>query len=131
MKENKKNTKLSEMNKENPFNVPDNYFNDFYTNLESKINKLEIDERPIKKSNIHYLRPFLAIAASFLIIMMTLQYWPMLKMSNTIAKTEQITTDEIDNDYLDIISDNYSFSSYYTMLSEPVDKDLNSDEIIE
>jgi hypothetical protein len=57
--------------KKNPFLMPDNYFSDFSKNLE---NRIHIDS-PKKVSLFVKMKPWMYIAASFLIFMGCLQWY--------------------------------------------------------
>lgn len=57
--------KLEDIKKDNPFKVPDNYFDDFYSRLENKLEK-----EKVKTHKIIYLKPLFAIAASIMLILL-------------------------------------------------------------
>ena len=57
---------LNKYSKSNPFKVPDNYFEDFNHQLMKKIDDEE--NKSSEKWKIRSLKPFLAIAAGFLIL---------------------------------------------------------------
>jgi len=68
--------RLSKIKKENPFRVPDNYFDDFSARLAVKLEaEKEVLPQP-KNPIIRYLKPVLGLAASFALIFM-LVYWPL------------------------------------------------------
>jgi hypothetical protein len=72
---NKGKTELSKIKKDNPFRVPDNYFDDFYARLQYRL-QAETNTHPEKESKIiRFLKPALGLAASFALIFM-LVYWP-------------------------------------------------------
>ncbi len=48
----------------NPFTVPENYFNDFESNL---MDKIQVKEEKIKVPMVQMVKPYLYIAASFLL----------------------------------------------------------------
>ena len=67
---------LSKIKKENPFRVPDNYFDDFSARLQAKLDAEEIDV-PVRKNNIiRYLKPAIGLAAGFALVF-SLAYWPL------------------------------------------------------
>ncbi|MCF8358927.1 MAG: hypothetical protein K9H26_09230 [Prolixibacteraceae bacterium] len=66
MKEKKKHKHLSSIGRENPFSVPDGYFNSFHEALMKKIDREET--KPKRKSIGRAIKPALWMAASFLII---------------------------------------------------------------
>jgi hypothetical protein len=72
-------TKLSEIRKENPFRVPPDYFDDFYSRLQQRLN----EETVVKKSNSAYriLKPAFSIAATVALIFMLI-YWPLNRSRN-------------------------------------------------
>lgn len=84
-----KTPKLTEIRKENPFRVPPEYFDDFYTRLQLRIE----EETEVKKAGsvIRFLKPAISIAASIALIFM-LVYWPLSRVGN-------IQTAEINSEY--------------------------------
>lgn len=67
---------LSKIKKENPFRVPENYFEDFSVRLQER---LETEKKgvPVKQSRvIQFLKPAIGLAAGFALIF-TLSYWPL------------------------------------------------------
>jgi hypothetical protein len=72
--------KLSGLNRENPFGVPKNYFDDFYARLETKLEPTPIVKRP--SAFIRYLKPMVGLAAGFALVF-TLVYWPLNRTKNT------------------------------------------------
>ena len=57
-----KNTSFEEISKELPFSVPENYFNDFATQIENKIG--------YKKAAVRFIRPWMYAAAVFAGVLM-------------------------------------------------------------
>jgi hypothetical protein len=104
----------SKINKELPFRVPENYFDDFSSRLHSKL-ETETDVPQNKGRVIRMLKPILGLAASFALIFM-LVYWPIKSfLPDYLAKTEQnieIITIEEDSyiSYVERIDENSFFA---------------------
>lgn|SRR5690554_4263177 len=64
------------INKEQPFSVPDGYFDDFTGKVHSKLGHEAVNLPHKKRSMIRYLKPVLGLAASFALVFM-LVYWPL------------------------------------------------------
>ena len=111
--------KLSEVGKELPFSVPEDYFDNFYTNLKSKLDEQSFE--PIKKQNVFYLNfnfnRSIAIAATiFLFVLMLVQ-------PTDIKKSNEYSME----DYF-LGMDDYSLYS----LSETIeDEELTEDDIFD
>jgi hypothetical protein len=70
MKENKKHMNLDEIGKENPFKVPDGYFDSFSSRL---MEQIDVPAPSTKYSILwRYLRPSLSLAASIVMIFLML-----------------------------------------------------------
>ncbi len=130
---------LSKIKKENPYGVPDNYFDDFSARLQMR---LDAEKRilPEKENKIiRLLKPAFGLAASIALIFM-LVYWP-LKMfmpahesqNAEIAQTtapEQSPSQLSDNEFQTIV-ENMDENSFYTLLEEPAIAVDISDEDLE
>ncbi len=67
---------LSKLKNEQPFSVPDHYFDDFSSRLQMKLDKEKEEVLPQKKTRIvRFLKPAIGLAASFLLVFI-LVYWP-------------------------------------------------------
>ena len=101
---------LSKLKKENPFEVPKGYFDDFSSKLKHKLEE-EIMEVPQKRNTIvRILKPALSLAASFALIFM-LVYWP---LNNFFGKDElqaDSSNQSIEDEFNNIVEgmDDYSF----------------------
>lgn len=118
---------LSQIKKENPFRVPNHYFDDFQARLQMKI-EAEKEVVPVRKNPvIQFLKPALGLAASFALIFM-LVYWPLKTFSPKIAenKTENSSASEKE-EYLSMV-ENIDENSFYALLYEPSKKVDFSDE---
>ncbi len=82
------------INKEPPFGLPDNYFNDFPARLQYRM-QTKNEALPLKKrSIIRYLKPALALAASFALIFI-LVYWPITTfLPHYMARTTNIIIEQ-------------------------------------
>jgi len=131
MEKNEKYTeKLSEIDQHSPFRVPDDYFDNFYARLDSKLHGKEENRSVVKEYRLyHFLKPALAIAASISAIILML-YWPIgaIRQKN-MANSDQTVVYSIEDVYFTMVS-NLDENSFYALLSEPEKKEkLTMDEI--
>lgn len=100
---------LSKLKKEQPFVVPDKYFDDFSARLHHRL-EAEKQGLPQKQNRvIRFLKPALGLAASFALIFM-LVYWPVKTfLPNYLAKT---------NTYIDVDNEEDHFLSFLEKLDE-------------
>lgn len=109
---------LSKIKKENPFRVPDNYFEDFSARLQIK---LEAEKNAIPKKQtriIQFLKPAIGLAAGFALIFM-LAYWPLNKFTpNQEANNGNTDTDLLDMIYASMVEE-IDENSFYALLDEP------------
>ncbi len=127
----KENTpELSKLKKENPFRVPENYFDDFSARLQMKIEAEKKVVQAPKNRIIQFLKPAISLAASFALIFM-LVYWPLRTfLPNQVAENNNIEIEITDEDsqflnFLEGIDEN----SFYALLDEPAVSDIEfSDE---
>jgi hypothetical protein len=127
---------LSKLKREQPFGVPDNYFDDFSARLH---HRLETEKQALpqpKNPFIRYLKPALGLAASFALIFM-LVYWPVKSfLPNYQAKTNTYmeTTNE-DDAFLTFI-EKLDENSFFALLQESqsieeiVNGDFNDEELM-
>lgn len=120
--------KLSKIKKENPFKVPDRYFDDFSSRLQEKIKQESVGKKP--NPVIRILKPVLGIAASIAVIFM-LVYWPLNKSNNTqIATIENTFPDyNMENAIIGIMED-LDDNSLYTIFEGDIEEDAFSDEAL-
>lgn len=109
---------LSKIKKENPFKVPDNYFDDFSARLQMKLDAEKEDVPKQRNKIIQILKPALSIAAGFALLF-TLAYWP-LKL---ITPDQQANNTVIETDLNEILFANMvegiDQNSFYALLDEP------------
>lgn len=111
--------KLQDINKENPFTVPDDYFDTFYDRLKPKL-EYEESKKEIKLNfNLSKIfKPLVNIAAIILLVLLL----------NNIDKKESTYLLESDYDYMSNMlyeMDDLSFAdTYYSNVEE-----LNSDDL--
>ncbi|NQU85247.1 MAG: hypothetical protein HQ541_05755 [Mariniphaga sp.] len=121
--------KLSKIRKENPFKIPNNYFDDFNARLDEKIKQ----EYQIKKSNpvIRILKPVIGIAASLAIIFMLVN-WPFGKSEiNQTANIESgLPEYNIENAIIGIMEEMDDISLFAIFESEIEDEPFSDDELI-
>lgn len=109
---------LSKIKKENPFRVPENYFEDFSARLQVR---LEAEKAGVPKNQnrvIQFLKPAIGLAAGFALIF-TLSYWP-LRIFTPSEQAKNITTVNSESEMLyaswvEGIDEN----SFYAMLENP------------
>ncbi len=118
---------LSKIKKENPFKVPENYFEDFSARLQMKLESEKM-EAPKKQSKvIQILKPALTMAAGFALLF-TLAYWP-LKL---ITPGQQANNTNIEIDINEMLYANMvegiDQNSFFALLDEPNNSIQLSDE---
>lgn len=122
---------LSKINKDVPFGVPDNYFDNFSARLQLK---LEAEKDAVSKPKnriVQFLKPALSLAASFALIFM-LVYWPLKTfIPDHVANNGNVNEPEItEMEYLSMVEgiDEYSFLA---LLEEPSGSvDFSDEEIV-
>ncbi len=91
--------KLSEIKKQNPFTVPDGYFNDFSSRLQDKLGK----QKDSKKRSLYYsLKPYIySVASAAAILIAALVYYNISenKHSETVLLSSEIALAFEDNIY--------------------------------
>lgn len=117
---------LSKIKKDNPFKVPNNYFDDFYARLEPQLHSegTSNNSHPI----IRYLKPIIGLAASFAIIFMVI-YWPLSNFN------KELTAQNGDNQIQNTIDEQYSIlvedldeNSLFAFFNTNSDEENLSDE---
>ncbi len=124
-----KTSELSEIRKENPFRVPPEYFDDFYSRLQ-----LRIKEEPVvKKPNpvIRILKPAISLAASFALIFM-LVYWPLSRSRNlqTAEMENEFSEYTIENVLIGIMERMDDNSLLTAFEGEPAEETFSDEELI-
>jgi hypothetical protein len=108
---------LSKIKKENPFRVPENYFEDFSARLQER---LEAEKAGVPKNQnriIQFLKPALGLAASFTLIFM-LAYWP-LKTLTPNKQASNIVTETDENEmFFASLVEGMDENSFYAMLDD-------------
>ena len=119
----------SKISKENPFRVPDHYFDDFSARMHTRLKaETEVRKQP-RNPVVRYLKPALGLAASFLLVFL-LVYWPISEflpqyLSKSDAPVETITDDDHYFNYIEKIDEN----SFIALIAEPdTDKDIVDDD---
>ena len=120
------NFKLSDIKKENPFKIPDNYFDNFSARLQEK---LQAEKATVPKPTnriIQFLKPALGLAASFALIFL-LVYWPLKTFvpEQTAGNTENFEL--IETEFLSLV-ESIDENSIYTMFQEENSESVFSDE---
>lgn len=118
---------LSKIRKENPFKVPDNYFDDFSARLQVK---MEAEKAGISKNRnkiIQFIKPALGLAAGFALIVM-LAYWPLKTFTpNQLANNVDTEIDISEMLYANMV-EGIDVNSFYALLEESNGYEQFSDE---
>lgn len=118
---------LSKLKKENPFKVPEHYFDDFSARLQMKLEAGKMIVPAKQNRFIYYLKPALGLAASFALIFM-LVYWPLKTFTpNQTANNNTDTEMSEDEGYLSIV-EKMDENSFFALLYEPTNAVEFSDE---
>lgn len=118
---------LSKLKKENPFKVPEHYFDDFSARLQMKLEAEKMIVPAKQNRFIYYLKPALGLAASFALIFM-LVYWPLKTFTpNQTANNNTDTEMSEDEGYLSIV-EKMDENSFFALLYEPANAVEFSDE---
>jgi len=128
---------LDKYSKSNPFEVPENYFDDFEKNLVNRIN--ESDKKQEGKWKLNSIKPFLAVAAGFaLIFSMWFMFLDKLNIKNTALKSQDNEQELILNYFESVSSDELiriiaseEFSNNDIVLGNEKDVDIIIDEVDE
>ncbi|MBT3383576.1 MAG: hypothetical protein HN778_04180 [Prolixibacteraceae bacterium] len=122
-----KKTELSKLKREYPFGVPDNYFDDFSSRLQIK---LEAEKKAIpKKENriIQFLKPAIGLAAGFAIIILLVN-WPLKShLPEQVVNNNNAETEFNNEEYLSLV-ESIDENSFYALLDEPATSVEFSDE---
>ena len=89
-------SELSELKKEQPFRVPNHYFDDFSARLQNRLDAESMKVPEPQNLIIRVLKPALGLAASFALILM-LVYWP-LKL---FTPKEMVDNTNLGNEFID------------------------------
>ena len=111
-------TELSKIKKENPFRVPDNYFDDFSARLQMKLDAENTGNSKNQNKIIQFLKPALGLAAGFALIVM-LAYWPL----KTFTPNQQANNADTEMDISEMLYasmvEGIDVNSFYALLEEP------------
>jgi hypothetical protein len=120
---------LSKIKKENPFRVPENYFDDFSARLQIK---LEAEKKGFSKNRnriIQLLKPAIGLAAGFALIFM-LAYWPLKTFNKNQQASSSTTQTDINDMILASFVEGMDENSFYALLDEPaVAVQFNDDDL--
>jgi hypothetical protein len=109
---------LSKIKKENPFRIPENYFDDFSARLQVK---LEAEKKGVSKNQnriIQFLKPALGLAAGFALIFM-LAYWPLKTLTPNQQANNIATETDISEMLYATMVEEIDVNSFYALLDEP------------
>lgn len=109
---------LSKIRKENPFRVPDNYFEKFSARLQERMETEKAGVPEKKNTIIRYLKPAIGLAAGFALIF-TLSYWPLRMFTpNEQAINSNSSNTESEMLYASWV-EGIDVGSFYAMLDNP------------
>ncbi len=109
---------LSKIKKENPFKVPENYFEDFSARLQMGLDAENKGNSKNRNKIIQFLKPALGLAAGFALIVM-LAYWPLKKFTpNQLAYNTDTEMDISEMLYASMV-EGMDVNSFYALLEEP------------
>jgi len=118
---------LSKIKKENPFRVPENYFEDFSARLQIKLEAEKGGTTKNQSRIIQFLKPALGLAAGFALIFM-LAYWPLTTFTpNQQANNITTETDESEMLFASLV-EGIDENSFYALLDESEVADQLSDD---
>ena len=125
-----KKSPLSNISNENPFRVPNHYFDDFSARLQAKI-EAESEIVPDQPNRfIRILKPALGLAASFALIFL-LVYWPVKTFTpNQSAKNQTEESDLTYMDYVNSLIEEGDDFSFYALFDDQSEGTIVTDEDI-
>ena len=119
--------KLSKLKKENPFKVPEHYFDDFSARLQMKLDAEKMIVPKKQARIIQLLKPAIGLAAGFALIF-TLSYWPL----RVLTPDQQANNTIFETDFNEMLFANMvegiDQNSFYALLDEPNNSAQLSDE---
>ena len=120
---------LSGIKKENPFRVPDNYFDDFSARLQKRIYAEKTAVHTQKNSIVRYLKPVIGIAAGLTLII-SLTIWQNKKQSDLQAASGLNGENQEDlllAGWVERVDEN----SFYNLIDKSkVSSQLNDDDLV-
>lgn len=120
-------SELSKIKKENPFRVPENYFDDFSARLQSKLDA-EQNAVPVKKNNIiRYLKPAIGLAAGFALVF-SLAYWPLKTLTPNQTAESDVQEISVSDMLFASAVEGIDVNSFYELLEKPAGNEQLSDE---
>ncbi|HCE58235.1 MAG TPA: hypothetical protein DER09_10510 [Prolixibacteraceae bacterium] len=118
---------LSKIKKENPFRVPENYFDDFSARLQVKLDA-EQNAVPVKKNNIiRYLKPAIGLAAGFALVF-SLAYWPLKTLTPNQTAESDVQEISVSDMLFASAVEGIDVNSFYELLEKPAENEQLSDE---
>jgi len=122
---------LSKIKKENPFRVPENYFEDFSARLHERLEAEKAGVHRNQNRIIQFLKPAIGLAAGFALIF-TLSYWPLrIFTPNEQAKNLSTGSSESEMLYASWV-EGIDENSFYAMLDNPNGSvDFTDDDLVD
>jgi len=118
---------LLKIKKENPFRVPENYFDNFSARLQAKLDA-EQNAVPVKKNNIiRYLKPAIGLAAGFALVF-ALAYWPMKTLTPNRVAENNVQELNVNEMLFASAVEGIDENSFYELLEDRGDEEQLSEE---
>ncbi len=130
--------RLSKIKKEQPFGVPENYFDDFSARLQTRLETEKRDFRPQRGRVIRLLKPAIGLAASFIVIFLLVylpirSFLPRYQAQNDLPAMNRFNEEEAQYiTFMEKIDEN----SFFSLLEdagterEVTEEDLNDEDLL-
>jgi len=121
---------LSKLRKEQPFRVPNHYFDDFSARLQTRLDAENVKVPEPQNLIIRVLKPALGLAASFALIFMIV-YWPLKSFTpKEMVNNTNSESEIIDYEYSTML-EGMDENSFYVLLNEPAQKvEISDDDLL-
>lgn len=126
----KNNFKLSDIKKENPFKVPDEYFDGFSARLHKKLEAEKVTLPQAGNRIIRFLKPVLAVAASIAVIFLLVN-WPLKTFLPFQTAETNNNIEIIDNDYLSLLESMDEEAIFALLENESLEEDFSDEDLMQ
>lgn len=122
---------LEEINRENPFRTPKNYFGDFPARLQHRIDQESRAGTPPRPRTIDFLKPALSLAAAFAAVIM-LVYWPVQFINRHQEAGDLVTIEDnaLIHEFINLF-ENMDDNTFFALLEEGKSYDIPETETLE
>lgn len=119
---------LSKIKKENPFRVPENYFDDFQARLQAKLDEQQ-EKRGRGSVVIRYLKPAIGLAAGFALVF-SLAYWPLKTLTPDVVADNNMNEINVNEMLFVSAVEGIDENSFYELLeNKNVDEQLSDEDV--